>query len=106
MSIDVNETLDREQTRQCKADEMTVDHGSEWREQFAPGSFGCHELLDRVNRAAEQIERDLLNHPACIASADWYSLADEAASALHKLYQRIGAVHLDADHMPPRTNSP
>lgn len=97
MSLDVNESVDREQTRQNKADEIAADQGTNWHVQFAPGSFGCHELLDRVARAAEQIERDLLEHPACIANGEWYGLADEAATALHELYQRIGALHLGAD---------
>lgn len=101
MSLDVNESFDREQTRECKADEMTADHGPAWRQQFAPGSFGCHELLDRVNRAAEQIERDLLGHPACIANAEWYGLAEDAVAALRELYQRIGAVHLDSEAGQP-----
>lgn len=106
MSLDVNRSVDSDQARQCKVDEMSADHGPNWRQQFAPGSFGCHEILDRVARSAEQIERDILDHPACIANAEWYNLADEAATALHELYQRIGAIHLGCDDdRPPSSNA-
>lgn len=105
MSLDVNESVDREQTRQNKADEIAADQGADWQIQFAPGSFGCHELLDRVARAAEQLERDLLEHPACVANGQWYGLADEAATALHELYQRIGALHLGADAGGPAADN-
>lgn len=97
MSLDTNESLDREQARQQRADDMAAEEGADWQGRFLPGSFGCHELLDRVARTADQIERQIIDHPACIANAQWYGLAEDAAAALHELYRRIGAVHLDAD---------
>jgi hypothetical protein len=64
--------------------------------EYKPGSFGCHELLDRTSLLANQIETWLLDHPACLDRPEFYALAERAASALHELYQRIGEVHLDA----------
>ena len=71
-------------------------------EDFKPGSFGCHELLDRTSIAADTLEQFVLSHPACIQNPDWYALADKAVTALRELYQRIGAEHLDKG-MPMKT---
>ena len=35
------------------------------------------------------------DRPACLQNAEWYTLARQAANALHNLYQRVGAVHLE-----------
>ena len=34
-------------------------------------------------------------HPACVQNREWFALAEQAVVALHELYQRIGAAHLD-----------
>ena len=82
-----------EDERLRKAGELAADSGPNWADGFRPGTFGCHELLDRADQLAAQVERQLLNHPACIAKAEWYALAERAASALRELYQRVGANH-------------
>jgi hypothetical protein len=64
-------------------------------EQFQPGSYGCHELLDRTSVTAEIIERYILSHPACLQNQEWMKLAEQAVEALNSLYQKIGATHLD-----------
>jgi hypothetical protein len=66
-------------------------------EDYKPGSFGCHELLDRTNLVADNLEEWILSHPACVQNAEWYALADRAVTALRELYQRIGAEHLEAE---------
>ncbi|MBF0337739.1 MAG: hypothetical protein HQL05_07885 [Nitrospirae bacterium] len=63
--------------------------------QYQPGSFGCHELLDRTAFVANIIEDYVLNHPSCMLNKQWYGLAERAVAALHELYQRIGEEHLD-----------
>jgi hypothetical protein len=87
--------LDTEQERQQLIDELTAEHGSHWTEQYQPGSFGCHELLDRTALVADTVERYVLTHPACVQNQEWFALAEQAVVALRELYQRIGAVHLD-----------
>jgi hypothetical protein len=87
--------LDTEQERQQLSAEPTADHGPHWTEQYQPGSFGCHELLDRTALVADTVERYVLTHPACVQNQEWFALAEQAAVALRELYQRIGAVHLD-----------
>lgn len=72
--------------------------GPGWEEAFKPGSFGCHELLDRAHWLADLIERSLLNHPSCFQNPEWFALADRAASALCELYQRVGDAHLGDDN--------
>ncbi len=86
---------DTEQERQQLLDELAVDHGPHWAAQYEPGLFGCHELLDRTALAADIVERYVRTHPACVEHREWFALAEQAVAALQKLYQQIGAVHLD-----------
>jgi hypothetical protein len=71
-----------EQERLRQVAELTAEQGKGWEAECRPGSASCHELLDRT---------------ACVANAEWYRLAGQAAAALHDLYQRVGAEHLSAD---------
>ncbi len=84
-----------EQERQQLVDELIADRGPDWAEQCKPGSFGCHELLDRTALVADTVERDVLTHPACVQTQDWFALADQALAALRQLYPRIGQERLD-----------
>jgi hypothetical protein len=86
---------DLERERQQRIGEMIAEHGPQWSEQYKPGSFGCHELLDRTSMAADIVEEYVLSHPACAQNQDWFALADQAVAALRELYQRIGGEHLD-----------
>lgn len=86
---------DMVQERQQLRDELAADHGPHWAEQYEPGSFGCHELLDRTALAADIVERYVRTHPACVQNQEWFALAEKAVAALQELYQRIGATHLD-----------
>lgn len=88
---------DVEQERQQRVAELNTESGANWAEQFKPGSFGCHELLDRTILAGDIVEEHVLSHPACIHDPEWYALAEQAVAALRELYQRIGAKHLDAE---------
>jgi hypothetical protein len=80
-----------------QASELAADYGPGWAEGYRPGSPGCHELLDRAAFIADLLERHLLGHPACVANPEWYRLAEQAAAALHELYQQVGEEHLGAD---------
>lgn len=94
MTMQVESEADTEQERQRLITELNAEQGRNWHEQYKPGSFGCHELLDRTSVAARTVEECVLSHPACVQNPEWFSLAEQAASALHELYQRIGADHL------------
>ena len=37
-----------------------------WETRYGPGSFGCHELLDRVLLLGDLVEGQVLEHPACV----------------------------------------
>ena len=65
-----------------------------WEQQNQPGSFGCHELLDRVSLIGDLVESQVLQHPACALKEEWYLLANQATEALRELYQRIGSEHV------------
>ena len=96
MDTATKKTDELEQGRQGLVQEMVAEFGPAWTAQYRPGSFGCHELLDRSLLTAKMVEEIVLNHPACIQNPDWCGLAHTAARALHDLYQRIGAEHLTA----------
>ena len=87
-----------EQQRQEAVNEMVAEHGANWTRQYAPGTFGCHELLDRTLLAAEVVEQSVLSHPACAQNPEWYALAERAVAALNELYQQIGAEHLSVEN--------
>jgi hypothetical protein len=73
---------------------VAAEEGPGWEDRYRPGSFGCHELLDRVNLLGDLVEEKVLGHPACALRAEWYELAVGAVEALRELYQRVGADHL------------
>ncbi|TMA51935.1 MAG: hypothetical protein E6J80_12860 [Deltaproteobacteria bacterium] len=95
MGRQTTKMLYTEQERQQLIDELIADHGLHWAEEYKPGSFGCHELLDRTALAADMVEQYVLTHPACVQNKEWFTLADRAMAALRELYQRIGEEHLD-----------
>lgn len=63
-------------------------------EDYKPGSFGCHELLDRTECIGDMIGRNIIEHPSCQMNPEWLKLAEEASDALGKLYQLVGEAHL------------
>jgi hypothetical protein len=94
MATRTNKAPDTEQDRKELLRDLKTEHGATWSEQYKPGSYGCHELLDRVLMIAEMTDAHVRSHPACVLDREWYALADKATTALHELYQRIGAKHL------------
>ena len=96
----MTKALDPEQERQQLIQEMEAEYGPGWAERYKPGSFGCHELLDRTSLLAGLVDQYVLSHPACIQNPNWFTLAEKAVTALNELYQRIGEVHLDSDSKP------
>jgi hypothetical protein len=83
--------------RQEELKDFLQEQGQQVLEQFKPGTFGCHELLDRTAMVSDSLERFIVSHPACVQNPEWYALARQAAEALHILYQKVGAVHLNGD---------
>lgn len=85
--------IDRESERRELMKQLAAENPS-WQPVNEPGTFGCHELLDRTAMLATQVEQYVLTHPACVQNPQWYELADQAVTALNELYQRIGEAHL------------
>ena len=75
--------LDTEHERQRLIDAFNAD-GLDWAEQAKPGSFSCHELLDRTALVGDMVEQYILTHPACVRNKDWYALAEQAVLALRE----------------------
>jgi hypothetical protein len=86
-----------EQDRLRQVRELAADSGEGWADGFRPGTLGCHELLDRAALLSDMLQRYLLDHPACVANPAWYVLAEQAAAALHELYQQVGGEHLGSE---------
>jgi hypothetical protein len=82
-----------EATRQEYIDELKAD--GEPCDEFVPGSYGCHELLDRTAMLMNTVDRYIVGHPACVNNKEWFALAYKAVDALNDLYQRVGADHLE-----------
>lgn len=61
--------------------------------KFGPGTFGCHEALDRCELLT-QLVGDLGAHPAIRLNPDWEAKVTEAAIILAELYQAIARDHL------------
>jgi hypothetical protein len=93
MNTRASEWCETEQERQRAVQEMIAEQGPNWLDAFKPGSFGCHELLDRTSLATDMVERFVLSHPACAQNPSWYALAEQAVNCLQELYQQIGAEH-------------
>lgn len=84
------DAAEAERERQRLLAEMDAEYGPDWSQNFAPGSFGCHELLDRTNLIGDLVEESLLNHPSCIGNPEWFAMASQAVELLRDLYQRVG----------------
>lgn len=61
---------------------------------FEPGSFGCHEAMDRAMLCYEFVAERLCSHPAIEGKPEWLALADAARQTLFDLYQAIGQEHM------------
>ena len=96
MNAKVREPHEAEEYRQELLGEITRE-GESQEEQFRPGTFGCHELLDRLSILVGNLEEHILQHPSCVRNPDWFELAHQAVSVLNDLYQQVGASHLDED---------
>jgi len=92
-----------EHDRLQQASDLADESGPGGADEYRPGSFGCHELLDRTALVADLVDQHLLAHPACVANPAWYKLAEQVVNALHELYQKIGAEHLQAEVSSERT---
>jgi hypothetical protein len=84
-----------ESERQEELKDFLQEEGQQALEQFSPGTQGCHELLDRTAMVGDLLNRFIVSHPACLQNAEWYTLARQAADALHNLYQQVGTAQLE-----------
>jgi len=100
---DSAESLDAEIERERleRVEDLASEDGAEWASHAMPGTFGCHELLDRTMIAFNLVEEMIVSHPACVQNREWYALAHRAFKALEILYERVGEVHLSNDADEP-----
>lgn len=72
--------------------------------QYGPGSFGCHEALDRASLLTEMVH-ELAEHGAVKLNPKWEKMALKAGDQLYALYQAIGAAHLIDHEQKPKSTS-
>lgn len=87
---------DLESERQELLRRLGEDMPSYSRAEYGPGSFGCHELLDRTALVLDFLEKHIAEHPACVQQPSWFALVRDATASLSQLYQEIGRGHLYA----------
>ena len=75
----------------AEQDGMRKKTDPEWRERFAPDTFGHHEALHLASVFGEMIEAHLAEHPAVFLDPKCYVLASRAGWFLEQLYQEIGS---------------
>ena len=83
---------DAESTRRETLHELGLGE-DELRKSHGPGSLGCHEALHTAALLLRAVDGELLEHPAILATPEWFALAHRAHAALFDLYQAIGAGH-------------
>jgi hypothetical protein len=88
------QVAEMEATRQEYIDEFKTD--GESGDVCVPGSYSCHELLDRTAMLMNTLDQYVLGHPACVNNKEWFALAYRAVDALNELYQKVGADHLES----------
>lgn len=94
MKPNVSNSIEVEQQRQELLREFSADRDPSEIGDYSPGSFGCHELLDRTALIMCLLEEHIVEHPACFQHPDWFILAHEATTILNRLYQEVGRKHL------------
>ena len=65
-----------------------------WEALYEPGSFGCHELLDRVMLLGDLVEGQVLEHPSCALHAEWHQLACASGGSVARVIPADWAEHL------------
>jgi hypothetical protein len=83
-----------EEEREALLKELAYNNRDDSITNYKPGTFGCHELLDRTAVLMRFLEDSVVTHPACLQNSRWFRLAREASTALYELYQEVGAAHL------------
>lgn len=101
MIINLCETVDEiNDMRQEARDRMLSGRGEDLESAMAryeAGTFGCHEVLDRLELFSGQIERDLLNHPGVLLDGYTYLRVYAARQMLLDVYQVLADYHLRAE---------
>ena len=92
---------DAEQERQNLLKQIRLDLGENPQVKYGPGTFGCHELLDRTALILRLLEDEIIKHPSCILQPEWFALAREATTVVCHLYQKIGGEHLETKPVKP-----
>ncbi len=86
MNHESNDIRGSEAERLRRVKQQVEEAGAGWSEPYKPGTFGCHEVLDRTSTLADQVERLVVDHPSILLDPEWFALADTALTALNDLY--------------------
>lgn len=74
------------------------EHGSDFqlKERFKPGSYGCHEAIDRCDTVIDLIEDRLLSHPSIYLNQELYRKMRIAQQFLTDCYEELFTIHDEA----------
>lgn len=71
-----------------------------------PGSYGCHELMDRVSLIRDLFGATVEAHPGLMNFPEWEAASDAAGEALFRLHNLIAEKHLAAEWAPDVPDGP
>ncbi len=106
MKIQPRNRDERSIPRDVLAEQLTEESGTWGKAAYQPGSYGCHELLDRTAILANELDGLVVRHPACVLNPEWHSMATRALDILWDLYHLIGDAHLDGEDWPRDPGQP
>jgi len=67
------------------------------REDYAAGTWGCHEAMFAAHMLADDVTRKLVDHPAVLLRPEWHRRAYRIFEALEDLGRSITREHLGRD---------
>lgn len=75
------------------SDELVFDTPESIHNRYKPGSYGCHELVDRIYVLYDTLDSKVLDHPSIDFVEGWRELAQEAFDKLMELYRIVAIKH-------------
>ncbi len=73
---------------------LKKDELSSEKDNYVPGTFGCHEVLHLTNVVAKTFSEEIVGHPAIQNIPEWKEKAYKIEELLYDLYSAIASQHL------------
>jgi hypothetical protein len=103
------EDVDKEFEQAWKNSLKTYEDEESVFSNFAPETFGHHEIVDRISLMSCNWEDFILNHPSISMHRKAYRIGQIVAHFMANLYQELGCMpyedEVDTDVMPSATEA-